>query len=191
MPIQTYGTIFQGERIATFHYFGKWKCLTNAPFSSYGTHKIITKVLYFLSIWQKLGRIFICSHQVAIVLAATISFIWQSRERRSVPLPKQSGIACFKNSCNTPVENRHPRGKHCHSWNHLLICVANSVEFTGTGHRTIKVQLTLSFFCNIVDDPCSYPVFLHSFVDNLLPKSNNRRMIEERNSKLGYWDKGV
>ena len=44
-----------------------------------------------------------------MVLAAVISVFDNLREKRSVSLTKESGTACFKNSCGTPVENRWPR----------------------------------------------------------------------------------
>ena len=83
------------------------------PFSSHGTHKLITKILrhtkidiFFADLTKKIGIIFIHSQQTAIVLTAVVFLFDSLREKRSVPLTKQSGIACFKNSCSTPVENR-------------------------------------------------------------------------------------
>ena len=33
-------------------------------------------------------------------------FVWPSKGEESVPLTKQSGMECFKNSCSTLVDNR-------------------------------------------------------------------------------------
>ena len=41
-----------------------------------------------------------------VVLAAVIFLFGSLREKRSVPLTEQSGIARFKNSRGTPVKNR-------------------------------------------------------------------------------------
>ena len=47
----------------------------------------------------KIGILLILSHQTAIVLALVIFLFDSLREKRSVPLTKESGIACFKNCC--------------------------------------------------------------------------------------------
>ena len=45
----------------------------------------------------------------AIVVLAVVIFIFDSlREKRSVPLTKQAGVACLKNSCSTLVKNCWP-----------------------------------------------------------------------------------
>ena len=44
---------------------------------------------------------------MAIVVLAIVIFLFDNlREKRSVPLTKEPGIACFKNSFGTTVENR-------------------------------------------------------------------------------------
>ena len=53
---------------------------------------------------KKIGVTLIYSHWTAIVVLAVVIFLFDNqREKRSVPLTKQSGIACFKNSCGIPV----------------------------------------------------------------------------------------
>ena len=43
---------------------------------------------------------------MAVVVVAIVIFLVENlREKRSVALTKWSGVACFKNSCSTPVEN--------------------------------------------------------------------------------------
>ena len=43
-------------------------------------------------------------------MLAAVSFLFDNlREKRSVPLTKQSDIACFKSSCGSQVENRCSR----------------------------------------------------------------------------------
>ena len=42
------------------------------------------------------------------VLAVVIVLLDNLGEKRSVPLTEQPGIACFKNSCGTGVENHCP-----------------------------------------------------------------------------------
>ena len=55
---------------------------------------------------KKTGVILIHSHQKPVVVLAVVTFLFNNlRDKRSVPLTKESGIACFKNSCSTPVEN--------------------------------------------------------------------------------------
>ena len=74
------------------------------PFSSHGTRKLITKVLWHTKTYvfycpseKKIGIILIHSHQMAIVVLAVVIFWFDNlREKRSVPLTKQSGIACFQ-----------------------------------------------------------------------------------------------
>ena len=82
------------------------------PFSSQGTHKLITKIPQHTKniIFTDLTKIrynfdsFISDSY--FVLAAVIFFLFDNlREKRSVPLTIQSGIGCFKNSCGTPFEN--------------------------------------------------------------------------------------
>ena len=46
------------------------------------------------------------SYQVAIVVLVIVTFQFDNlREKRSVPLTKESGIACLKNSCGALVEH--------------------------------------------------------------------------------------
>ena len=44
-----------------------------------------------------------------VVLVVTIFKSDNLREKRPVPLAKQSNIACFTNSCSAPVDNCHSR----------------------------------------------------------------------------------
>ena len=61
---------------------------------------------FFCQSDKKIGAIFIHSHQAAIVVLAVVPFLLDSvREKRPVPLTKQSGIACFKNSRSASVGN--------------------------------------------------------------------------------------
>ena len=86
---------------------------TFQPFPPHGTHQVITKILWhskkyiiFLPVWQKRYDFdsFTPDSFCCVLAVVIIFFIWQSRERRSVPLSKQSGIACLKNSCSTLVK---------------------------------------------------------------------------------------
>ena len=46
------------------------------------------------------------SHHTAIIVCATVIFLFDNlREKRLVPLTKQSGIACFKNSLVSEESN--------------------------------------------------------------------------------------
>ena len=69
--------------------------------------------LYFLPIWSnERVTILIHSYWTATVVLAAVIFLFDSlREKRSVPLTKQSGSACFKSFCDSLVENRCPRWK--------------------------------------------------------------------------------
>lgn len=76
------------------------------------THKLITRILWhtkiYISCWsdKKTGIMLIHSHYITIVLAVAICFLFDNmKEKRSVPLSKLSGIACFKNCCGTVVKN--------------------------------------------------------------------------------------
>ena len=91
-----------------------WSC-DFQPFSSHDTHKLITK-----SLWHTKNIFFAnptpqnrCNFgsftlTAVLVLVVVILLFDSLREKRSVPLTKQSGIARFKNSCSTPVGNRWP-----------------------------------------------------------------------------------
>ena len=65
------------------------------------------KNIFFADLTKKIDVILIHSHwTTTVVLASVFFFLFDNlKEKRSGPLAKQSGIACFKNSCGTPVEN--------------------------------------------------------------------------------------
>ena len=80
-----------------FHFHMNNICIyqRSQPFSSHGTHKLVSKILrhtkkiYFCWSDQKIGIILIHSHQVAIAVLAVVTFLFDSlREKRSVPLTK-------------------------------------------------------------------------------------------------------
>ena len=67
------------------------------PFSSHSTHKLkfcSTHKNIFLAI---LGIILIHSHLVAIAVLSVVILLFDSREKKSVPLTEQSGTAHCKN----------------------------------------------------------------------------------------------
>ena len=65
-------------------------------------------ITFFVDL-TKIGIILIHSHWAAIVVWAVVIFLLDNLvEKRSVELTEQSGAACFKNSCSTPIEN------HCY-----------------------------------------------------------------------------
>ena len=75
--------------------------------------QLITKILwhtkkhiiFFANLTKKIDSILVHSHWMAIVVLAVVIFLFDNlREKRSVPLTKQSGIACFQSSCSVPVE---------------------------------------------------------------------------------------
>ena len=53
----------------------------------------------------QVGVILIHSHWTAVVLAVVMFLSDSLGEQRAVPLTEESGVACFKNSCGTSVEN--------------------------------------------------------------------------------------
>ena len=86
-------------------YISNFQC-----FSSHGINKLATNILqntkniYFANL-TKIGIILIHSHQTAIVI-----FLFANlKEKRSVPLTKQSAIASFKDARGTLVEKLLPQ----------------------------------------------------------------------------------
>ena len=63
----------------------------------------------FANLTKQLGIILVHSHWMAIVLAVVMFLFDNLREKRSVLLSEQSGIANFKNYCGTPLENCYLR----------------------------------------------------------------------------------
>ena len=93
-------------------------------YNNFWYQKLINEMQPYYAVWpirciSIIGPIYLYlqfktghSHQTAIVVwAVIIFFIWQSKGKRSVPLTKQSVIACFKNSCSTTVENPWLKGQ--------------------------------------------------------------------------------
>ena len=76
------------------------------------------------------------------VLIVIIFFKFDNlREKKSMPLTKQSGIAHFKTSCPTPVENCCPRLKWCQ----MLVLECGCWQKYGQRIQTSN-KVTLSFF---------------------------------------------
>ena len=79
-------------------------CTSNfQPFSSHGTHKLLKfcstpkTVLYFCWSDKNIGIILIHSHRMLFLCWPLSFFLFNNlRGKRSVPLTRYSGIACFK-----------------------------------------------------------------------------------------------
>ena len=99
----------QNSDFKTFSFFFFPHC--PQPFSSHDPHKLIIEILqhtqkYIFCPSDKKNRYnldsFTPNHYFCV--GCCHFFIWHLREKKSVPLTKQSRITCFNNSCGTLVE---------------------------------------------------------------------------------------
>ena len=86
------------------------------PFSFHGPHKLITTILQhnkniFFADLTKIQVNFdsFTPNDYCCVDRCHFLLLDNLREKRSAPLTKQSGIACFKNPCSAPVGIRRSR----------------------------------------------------------------------------------
>ena len=90
------------------------QCPLPPPFWSLSVCSLFQVSGYILFVWLIRFHLQVRSYGVVIFLFDNL------REKRSVPLSKQSGIICFKNSCSTPVCHGTLLENHCWRKLHLL-----------------------------------------------------------------------